>query len=87
MCGTIFQQRWKDNNADIRSTLKGLTLMQTGSCFYQSNSVCAYLQFQFHLSMKTNSCVMRRPVVLKKGVISMIFMRILVAICIRQYQV
>ena len=26
MCGTIFWQMWKDTNADIRSTLKGLNL-------------------------------------------------------------
>ena len=35
MHGTIF---WKDTNADVRSTLKGLTLMQIGSS--QNNSVC-----------------------------------------------
>jgi len=59
MCGTIFQQRWKDTNADIRSTLKGLTLMQTAYlwtsvphfriCFPLLNSLGSELSSQGHL--------------------------------------
>jgi len=32
--GKIFWQRWEDTTADIRSTLKGLTLMQIGRCLH-----------------------------------------------------